>query len=119
VPEADASAPHLVVVDDDPQVVRIQCAILRSAGYHVEAAHSGADALALAEHGCDLLVSDVQMPGMDGLELARRMRQLVPGLRVLFCTGNPGCDARLAQHEVLRKPFKAGELLAAVDARLN
>ena len=99
----------MVVVDDDPQVVHIVGAILRAAGFRVTEAHSGAEALAAVERGCDILVSDVQMPGLSGLDLAERVT-----CPVLLITGNPGCDPRLNQHAVLHKPFAVAELVGAV-----
>ena len=80
---------RLLVVDDEPNLLRAVAACLRTEGYEVTTARSGRDALAsLAESIPDLIISDVRMPGMDGHMLVHRIRSsprtaLIP---VIFLT---------------------------------
>jgi two-component system chemotaxis sensor kinase CheA len=73
----------VLVADDSLTTRTLERYILEAAGYEVELAGNGAEALAvLQERGCDVLVSDVEMPGLDGIELTTRVRA-EPGLRDL------------------------------------
>jgi two-component system cell cycle sensor histidine kinase/response regulator CckA len=76
-------------VDDEPQVCEYVSRTLEIAGYRVTTAESGAAALAaVAKHGSpDLLLTDLKMPQMEGDELAARLRQASPDLKVLYFTG--------------------------------
>ncbi len=116
----------ILVVEDDPAVLRLSCRILESSGYVVVPASSGADALRAAESRSgriDLLLADVIMPGMSGGELAARLMEGTPSLRVLFMSGY--ADDVIARHGVLsdetlvlQKPFTMEQLVEAVDAAI-
>jgi two-component system cell cycle sensor histidine kinase/response regulator CckA len=82
-------APTVLVVDDEPSVRTFVDRVLRAAGYTTLTATNGPEALALSERGTrfDLLLTDVRMPGMEGDELARRLRERDPTLKVLYLTG--------------------------------
>ena len=83
----------MLVADDSLTTRTMERYILEAAGYEVELAGDGAEALAvLQERGCDVLVSDVEMPGMDGIELTARVRA-EPRLRE--SAGDSGHVARL------------------------
>ena len=123
---AAAVAGHgtLLVVDDEPMVLRLIEATLRRSGYRVLTAsgHRGALRIAAdASEPIDLLVSDVVMPEVNGPELASRMRELRPGLPVLFVSGFH--DAALLPAEgvpgtaLLHKPFSPRQL-TEITARL-
>ena len=74
-PTAPASAPRVLVVDDAVIVREVERSILEQAGYEVEAAGDGLEAMSLlAQRPCDLVVSDIDMPRMNGLELTARIR---------------------------------------------
>jgi two-component system, cell cycle sensor histidine kinase and response regulator CckA len=107
-----------VLVVDDQDVVRdvIRLA-LESAGYRVLEAGSPNDALELIRDRDEihLLVTDVVMPQMDAFELARRVEDEVPGIRVLYTSGY--ADAR-AEGPFIEKPFTPTELLEKVSAVL-
>jgi len=110
-----------VLLAEDETLIRVFAAqALRAIGYHVIEAADGEDALEQARrHRGTLhaLVTDVGMPRMDGAELARRLRQEVPGLKVLFCTGYG--DQAVAGEAVLRKPFRPADLAASVSRLLK
>ena len=83
---------NVLVVDDDTAVRTYVSRVLQDAGYATTAVGSGAEALEAASRieKLDLLVTDVTMPNMNGSELARRLRQLEPWVKVLYLTGY--CD---------------------------
>jgi nitrogen-specific signal transduction histidine kinase/CheY-like chemotaxis protein len=103
----------VLVVEDDPGVRAFTVQVLRDAGCAVFEAGNPAEALAIATNEStplDLLLTDVVLPGIDGADLADRLRALRPGLRVLFMSGYTPEEiaqtAALASEDVLlRKPF--------------
>lgn len=116
----------ILVVDDEPAVLELVKVILSRDGYTVLTAASGPRALdACAEDPgrVDLLLTDVMMPEMSGFALMDGMRDLCPGLPVLFMTGgapnglvNEHSDSRC---RLLTKPFDPRTLLIAVDRLLS
>ncbi len=109
----------VLLVDDDPLVLGSTAAMLEELGYHVRAAGSGEQALAIlaADPAIMLLIADYDMPGMDGGALAGQARRLRPGLPVLIATGHGalrGSDAEGLPR--LAKPFAAPALAAALAA---
>ena len=118
---------RLLVVDDEPNLLRAVAACLKTAGYEVSTARSGREALVqLAEAVPDLLVSDIRMPGMDGYQLARQLRgsprtDLVP---IVFLTARDETADRVEGFRAgidayLTKPFEPEELIAVVNGILN
>lgn len=120
-----ARGPRLLVVEDDPLLLGYMATALQTAGYRVEVAASGAEALAV--HGAAvepfaLVLSDVMMPHMSGFELGRRLRRLDPEVNLLFMSGDATELARepgLGQFGLLSKPFRPEALLQAVRAALQ
>ncbi len=113
---------RLLVVDDDPGLLRAVAETLRAEGYEVTTARRGAEALVrIAESLPDLIVSDIRMPGMDGYELVRNLRasartRLIP---IVFLTAKDETADRIAGFRsgvdaYLTKPFEPDELLAVV-----
>ena len=131
-PEADppavADAPvatgRVLFVDDEAAVRRVARAALQRAGHEPVVAASGAEALELLAAGqaIDLLVTDLSMPGMNGLELAERVRELQPGLAVLYVSGYSdkflGARADGPPVDVLEKPFSPVVLAERVSRAL-
>jgi CheY-like chemotaxis protein/transcriptional regulator with XRE-family HTH domain len=119
--EAAPARPTVLVVDDAPDMLVVVGAFLRSAGYDMLAAEAPDAALKLLAGGAApvVLVTDYMMPGMSGLELARRAACLQPGLPAVMMTGF-AADLLLAapRHHmaVLAKPFGRAALLAAVES---
>jgi two-component system cell cycle sensor histidine kinase/response regulator CckA len=103
----------VLLVEDEDLVRELVREFLESAGYEVLEAHDAEDAVRLARaaaHPIDLLVTDIVLPGMNGPDLAKRLREIVPRLRALYVSGYPG-DAMFRQGAFepglafLAKPF--------------
>jgi two-component system response regulator ResD len=122
-PNAEAGA-RVLVVDDDPTVAEIVTGYLDRAGYVVDRAGDGPDALArAAAHWPDLVVLDLMLPGMDGLEVCRRMRGQGP-VPVIMLTARGDEDDRILGLEVgaddyVTKPFSPRELVLRVESVLR
>jgi DNA-binding NarL/FixJ family response regulator len=118
---------RLLVVDDEPNLLRAVAACLKAEAYEVSTARSGREALLqLAEAVPDLVVSDIRMPGMDGYQLARQLRgsprtALVP---IVFLTAKDETADRIEGFRAgidayLTKPFEPEELIAVVNGILS
>ena len=118
---------RLLVVDDEPNLLRAVAACLKTENYEVSTARSGHEALMhLAESVPDLIISDIRMPGMDGYKLARQLRgsprtALVP---IVFLTAKDETADRIEGFRAgidayLTKPFEPDELIAVVNGILN
>src|SRR4051794_17087198 len=116
---------RILVVDDEPGVRVALERALRLERYDVELAADGRGALdALAERGADAIVLDVMMPGVDGIEVCRRLRASGGRVPVLMLTARDAIDDRVAgldagADDYLVKPFALDELLAPVPALLR
>jgi CheY-like chemotaxis protein len=109
-----ASKDVVVVADDDDSVRALIARILRGGGYTVLEARSSDEALALGDD-LKLLVADLVMPSIGGVELADAMRARIPGLSVLFTSGYCRTGSSFgADDPLLAKPFTAAELLLRV-----
>lgn len=114
----------ILVVDDDNTVREVVTSYLRAAGHEVAEAGDGAQALAaMRTHPADLIVLDVMMPGMDGLEACRRLRA-VSQVPVVFLTALGAAEDRVAGLELgaddyVTKPFSPRELVLRVDSILR
>ncbi|NML15544.1 histidine kinase famiy protein [Azohydromonas caseinilytica] len=112
----------ILVVDDSDDVRHTAEQLLRDEGYHVLSASSGEAALELLEgHGrVELLFTDIIMPGgMNGLMLAERARQRLPGLPVLLTTGYADESGGPGGDPVLVKPYRRAELLERIRSALH
>ena len=115
----------ILVVDDDAPIRRMLSRTLAAEGYEVEASPDGGDALAAVERSTpDLVVLDVAMPGLDGVSVARRLRDKGLGLPILMLTARDAVPDRVAgldagADDYLVKPFAAEELIARVRALLR
>jgi two-component system, OmpR family, response regulator len=115
------SVVHVLLVEDDDDNRELMAEVLESAGYQVIAAGSGAEGLrTLAERSVDVVVTDVGMPGMGGLEVARAAKEIAPQVPVVVVTGYAEREdiTRARGHEVdavLVKPVDPDSLTAVVD----
>ncbi|GAB6061642.1 hybrid sensor histidine kinase/response regulator [Deferrisoma palaeochoriense] len=120
--EPPAGAGDILVVDDDPVVLATLARVLRDAGYRVRAARSAEEALRAVERGdrsFRAALVDVRMPGMDGVALAVKLRDLDPGLPIRFISGyaeNREDEIhKLGFPKPLRKPFQTRDLLTLLQ----
>ncbi len=121
------SGQHVLLVDDELQLMRLSERILQRLGYQVTACNSGVEALAAFLHDpaeYDLLFTDQTMPGLTGLQLARQVLEVRPELPVILATGfasaNLESEAReLGIRQLAAKPLMAGGIAAAVKNALK
>src|SRR5690348_14102313 len=115
---------RILVVDDEPQITRVLRTSLSSQGYDIRVANDGETALEiLKDWPADLVITDLSMPNMDGLELCRRLRakSQVP-IVVLSVKGEERTKVRALDagaDDYVTKPFGMNELLARVRANLR
>lgn len=117
---------HILLAEDDDSMSRVLALALEKAGHQVTARGDGLSALAELETETlyDLLLTDIVMPGLDGIELAQRASRLRPGIKVMFITGfaavamsrhNPMID----ETNLLAKPFHLNDLVSQVERLLK
>jgi len=113
----------ILLAEDDPKLRKLACLVLKSAGYFVLPAADGRDAFAqFLDHRqeIDLLVTDFEMPNMDGLQLACEVAQLRPETKILLVSGDSANAGLLAAPwPLLFKPFHPDELVQSVAAALE
>ena len=116
----------VLVVDDEPTISEVVCRYLERAGYATRVAFDGPEALRLTEEERpDLVVLDIMLPGIDGLEVMRRMRERQRDrspIILLTAKGEPTdrvVGLRLGADDYVAKPFSPAELVARVDAVLR
>jgi two-component system, cell cycle sensor histidine kinase and response regulator CckA len=116
----------ILVVDDEPQIRGLIRKVLERESYRVMDAEDGLQALSICEQSgvrIDLLLTDIVMPRLDGIELARRVSERLPETRVLYMSGK--CEMRTVARDVqqrgfgfLGKPFSVKSLLESVREAL-
>jgi CheY-like chemotaxis protein len=116
----------LLVVDDSPEIQRYFRNLLELDSYRVETASSGHEALQCLRRGCEpeVVLLDLQMPGMDGLETLRRLQRLRSKPKVIVCSGLDDPDKvhealSLGAHAYLLKPIQHLYLTAALERCLK
>lgn len=107
-----------LLVDDQPDVLEVVGELFRNMGYDVLSANSGTDAMEILKRTPDIevLFSDVVMPEMDGITLARAARKLVPGIKILLASGYPTSvlsdkNAGLDEFNLISKPYRMAEII--------
>lgn len=117
-------APSILVVDDDAMLLRMTQLVLADCGYRITTAASGLDALRVISDAAgvfDLVILDMRMPDMDGMEVLERVHARWAGLRVMLVTGYAADGILEANRHkgvvaVLEKPYDPETLAAAVRA---
>jgi DNA-binding response OmpR family regulator len=124
--ENGSSRGSVLVVDDEPTITEVVARYLQRAGYETRVAGDGPNALQLAgAERPDLVVLDLMLPGMDGLEVMRRLRERDPDrISVILLTAKGEATdrvigLRLGADDYVVKPFSPAELVARVDAVLR
>ena len=116
---------RILLAEDDDQMRGFLSRGLRRAGHSVDAVADGETALGRSQHAdYDLLLADVVMPGIDGIELARRLSSRQPDIRVMFITGFAAVamqDEPIGANRprILSKPFHLRHLIAEIEALLS
>jgi two-component system, cell cycle sensor histidine kinase and response regulator CckA len=116
-----AKALRLLVVDDEPVISKLVSTMLQRHGHHLTLVQQGQDAwdqIAAAPHDFDALIMDLNMPGLSGLEVARRAREIAFDRPIVVMTGHVTADDRreldrLGITSIIHKPFSAEEFVAA------
>lgn len=114
------SAPRILVAEDEEAMRTYLSRALINAGFEVVSVDRGTEALPLLEDGhFDLLLSDIVMPEMDGIELAQRCAEVSPRTKVMFITGFAAVSLRASREQphakVLSKPFHLRDLVLEVE----
>ncbi len=119
-PKSQGGQERILLVEDEKNAQRLVQRMLGRAGYEVVPCSSGGEALGLWHGGeFDLLLTDLMMPQMDGMELYRALAQEVPDLHVLFMSGYSQESRTVKEvleegHHYVQKPFSCSELLKSV-----
>ncbi len=112
----------ILLADDDLDLREILVTVLAEAGYHVLEAADGYDAVRiLADNWVNLLITDANMAGIDGFDLARQARVMRPNIGVIYLSGytaHRGQAAGPTYGPVLQKPIRMGDLLDEVSRQL-
>ena len=111
---------RILLAEDDSSLRKFLARALERAGHHVVECDNGDEALtALEQDGFDLLLSDIVMPGADGIEVARVAASRHPGIRIMFITGFAAVALSAAQSapqaKVLSKPVHLRDLVGEVE----
>jgi len=118
----------VIVIDDQEPIRRIVRSALERAGHEVREADDGELGLQLLErHAADVVLSDIFMPGMDGIQMLRQIRKRFPAVKVIVMSGGDSSgmldlrrDAELlGAVKSLAKPFTTHEIVAAVNSALE
>lgn len=115
---------RILVVDDSPQISKALSDLLTTSGYAVRTAPSGERALQILESATfDLIITDLKMTGMSGIDLARAVQERTPGVSVVILTGFGDMDSvinafRLGVADYLKKPFSIDEVMSVVEREI-
>jgi DNA-binding response OmpR family regulator len=120
--------PRILVIDDDPDVRGSLSKILTRAGYEVVVAAEGAAGIELQHNDpADVIITDIFMPGLDGLQTIRQLKKEGSVVRIIAVSGGDRTGTMdlteqaglMGAFKVLRKPFEMADVLAAVKAALD
>lgn len=127
--ENKEKSPLVLIVDDEPLLLLATERAIKQAGYRTLTATNAPEALNLVQsnsHKVDLLLTDILMPGVDGLVLAKEFMVSYPETKILFMSGSMGHKSMLNAEEIfqdktqfLEKPFSISDLRSMISALLN
>ena len=117
---SEDAMPKILLAEDDDSLRGFLARALERAGYEVTACADGEEAVAVLDQDWDLLLTDIVMPGIDGIEVARQAAALHPSLRIMFITGFAAValaagDTAPAGAKVLSKPIHLREIVTEVE----
>jgi len=113
---------YILLVDDNEEILCLLAEALILAGYSVSVAKNGSDALKkLNFRSFDLIITDYEMPDIDGISLIKKARELLPQMAAVVITGNPSAQEieegrEAGAYSVLAKPFEIRSLISIVEA---
>ncbi|MGD8922135.1 MAG: response regulator [Candidatus Zixiibacteriota bacterium] len=113
---------RILVVDDDPQLLELLTETLEAIGYRVSAAPGGLEAMQrISEETFDLIITDVKMPDVDGLQLYRKVKRHHPEMPILFITGVASRETlgSVTPDGFLAKPFRIGHIEGLIEDALS
>jgi YesN/AraC family two-component response regulator len=125
IPSEQPIPPHILVMDDEPSVSKGLEMILSEEGYEVDIALNGESALdTFNQKSIDLLIADLRLPDMDGMEVIRQVKELRPDTGVVVITGYSSVNSaqeaiKLGASDYLPKPFSDDEIKKAVGSALK
>ncbi len=118
----------ILVVDDEEIVRELLIDVLSESGFQVMTAENGLVGLDLfrqPDRKYDLVIVDMSMPGMDGIEVCRELRKIDPAQKIMMATGNYSTDDELAElkkigiDQILRKPFNLNAMVSLLRSELG
>jgi DNA-binding NtrC family response regulator len=124
-PDVPAETPHLLFVDDEPDLRALMAARLQARGYETVEAESGEKALELLQQfAFDVLVTDLRLPGIDGTDVMEAARELYPGIVAIVITGHGTVRDAVAAikrgaSDFITKPFQFDELMHVLEKALE
>ena len=118
---------EILVVEDQPEIMKLECILLQSRGYRVKGVSDGKSALDyIAEHSPDLVLLDIMIPGIDGFEVCRQIKsnEATKGIPVIMLTAKM-TRADMAKGEqvgadaYMTKPFRSANVVDTIDSFLS
>ncbi len=116
---------RILLIDDDKNFTKIFSEVLNGEGYDTIVAHTGSEALEILEDNFfAILIIDIRLPDMDGIELISKINKTDPDMRKIILTGNPSMDnvqraLKMGAHEYLIKPVKLEEIKARIKDQID
>lgn len=109
-----------LIVDDDPSVLDVVAGILREPGYNVVTARDGYEAIRiLADRHIDLMITDVKMPGLDGVQLGVQAKLMRPRLHIIYVTAFTDAAKGAQYGMVIEKPVRAADLVEIIRREMS
>ena len=116
---------HILVVDDEEEIREIIIEILEESGYNIDSAVDGIDALEkLKKNKYDMVLTDLMMPRLDGMELLKKMKDLYPDTAVIILTAYGTMESaiialKMGAYDFITKPFKIASITNTVEKSLT